>query len=172
MVLLMVFYQTKQLVTLLLKAETRKSRWQELNGINEKAKDLPKRHRFSIGIDHGKEINDGKYAYFVYLENEFSKRKMKKPNLKILSNTTKLQAASTKNENIISAVFYDNNSILSTKKGQIKVSVPAVIMLEENKNSWNLSVTDPTMDKNLKTIEVNTTITCERLKCIQERWLV
>ena len=143
----------------LLNAETRVSKWNELNPINKKIKNLPKEIPvFQLSINHGKNIENGKYAYFVYLENNFSTKKMSNPNFVILSNTRSIQAMSTKDERVISAVFYDDKQKLHTKRGLVQVSAPAIVLLEEHDSYWSICVTDPHMNPELKSIDLFTTI--------------
>ena len=65
-----------------------------------------------------------------------------------------LQATVTKNEKIITAIFFDNNSQLTTKRGKIKVSAPSIIAAEEHETYWSIAITDPTMDHKLGFIDV------------------
>ena len=144
---------------IILNAEKRKSKWTKLHPKNKKKKNLPQEIPvFQLSINHGKNIQNGKYAYFVYLENEFTTKKMSDPDLQILSNTTSLQAAATKDEKVITAVFFDTKSELNTKRGKIKVSAPAIILAEEHETHWSIAITDPTMDPKLTSIDVYATI--------------
>jgi len=126
---------------------------------------------FQLSINHGKNIQNGEYAYFVYLENEFTTNKMSDPDIQILSNTTSLQATATKDEKIITAVFFDTNSELTTNRGKIKVSEPSIILVEEHETFWSIAITDPTMNSELTSIDLYSTIDFNnKLEGALEEW--
>jgi len=143
-----------------LKAEHRTTKWEELNLINRKNKNLPsKTNVLQLSINHGKNISNGTYGYLVYYGDKTAKKAFRKPNIEVLSNTTKLQAAATTSKSIIGAVFYDPSETLKiTKNWELSVSAPSAILLEKIDNHYLLTVTDAEMNKDLTSITIKTTL--------------
>ena len=62
---------------ILLNAKIRASKWKELNPNNKKKENISQEIPiFQLSINHGKNIQNGEYAYIVYLENEFTTNKI------------------------------------------------------------------------------------------------
>ena len=62
---------------ILLNAKIRASKWKELNPNNKKKENISQEIPiFQLSINNGKNIQNGEYAYIVYLENEFTTNKM------------------------------------------------------------------------------------------------
>lgn len=141
-----------------LSAETRKTKWKEINETNKKEKDLPQTEAiFQMHINHGEKVNNGSYAYIVYGGKKQAAAAVSDMPLRIIENSTDIQAISW-GDNYIGASFYNSAKVLKTKEYEIEVSVPCAVLLEKNKGNYTLSVTDAQMDKNLKNIELRTTL--------------
>lgn len=139
-------------------AENRKTKWESINESNKAQKNLPKEATiFQLTINHGQRVNNGTYAYVVYAGKENAQQAFNQMPLTILENTTDLQAVSW-GKSYIGASFYEPSRTLKTEKGEIKVSAPCAFLLEKVEGKWKLTVTDAEMNKDLKYIEVRTTL--------------
>ncbi len=143
-----------------LKAEHRITKWEDLNLINKKNKNLSKNADIlQLAINHGKNVQNGTYGYLVYYGDKSAKKAFKKSNIEVLSNTTKLQAAATTSKSLIGAVFYDVSEKLKIDKNfEISVSAPSSILLEKFDNYYLLTVTDAEMNKNLTSMTIKTSL--------------
>lgn len=107
---------------------------------------------FQLAIDHGQKIVNGSYAYVVNCD---GKATDKLP--KILSNSKDLQAAESFDGKSIGGIFFDAKAVLKSSKGNFSVSAPAVLLVEyTSEEEITISVSDATMNKNLKELTVNT----------------
>ena len=77
--------------------------------------------------------------------------------LKVLENSTDIQAVSW-GDHYIGASFYNPKEVLKVDGAEIFVSAPCALLLEKNEDNWHLTVTDAEMNKELKSIQVRTTI--------------
>ena len=142
----------------MLSAEHRKTRWEEINESNRGLKNLPaEADVFQLSINHGQEVKDGTYAYVVYAGKDEAQKAFNRMPLKILENSIDIQAVRW-SENYIGASFYNPEKTLATEQGEIAVSAPCALMLEKVDNIWRLSVCDAEMNKDLKNIVVRTTL--------------
>ncbi|MFB9058102.1 polysaccharide lyase family 8 super-sandwich domain-containing protein [Mariniflexile ostreae] len=141
--------------------EKRKTKWEAINESNKKHKNLPEEESiFQMYINHGKNVENGHYAYVVYGGKESSDKAFKAIPLNIIENSVDLQAISW-GDDYLGASFYNPNKILKTKETQVKVSAPCALLLEKMDGYYKLSITDAEMNKNLKTITVKTTLPIE-----------
>ena len=65
-----------------------------------------------------------------------------------------IQAAICKDESVLGAVFYRENAKLEKSGIELSVSAPCVLLIERTETGRQLSITDPTMNQNLKEIVV------------------
>lgn len=105
---------------------------------------------FRLYIDHGIAEEEKGYAYMMYTGENAHSIKDNKPI--ILSDTKKLQAVTY--DGTTGAVFYDETEKLDTKKYAVSVSAPAVMLIREEKGSFNIALADP-MQKNKCEITVS-----------------
>ena len=141
-----------------LSTEHRKTKWEEINESNKGRKNMPEEADiFQLNINHGQQVKDGTYAYVVYCGNADAQKAFSQMPLKILENTTDIQAVGW-GENYIGASFYNPEKTLETEKGEIQVSAPCAFLLEKSGNEWYLSVADAEMNRDLKDIVVRTTL--------------
>jgi chondroitin AC lyase len=112
---------------------------------------------FQLHINHGQNVVDGQYAYVVYGGEEKAQKVFSDMPLTILENTIDIQAISW-GDAYIGASFYNPEKVLEVEDSEISVSTPCALLLEKINGTWKLTVTDAQMDKNLKTIEVKTSL--------------
>ncbi|UDQ99356.1 polysaccharide lyase family 8 super-sandwich domain-containing protein [Lentisphaerota bacterium WC36G] len=132
--------------------ENRPEKWSKLATKN-KGKNYPKDvNMFQLAINHGREFKNDTYGYIVNLGNE----KADYSSVKIISNTTELQAVTSADNKVITAVFYNKNAVLKTSSKTITVSEPCTLMIEDGKESGivAISVTDAEMNVKLNNIVV------------------
>lgn len=85
-----------------------------------------------VGINHGKSVEDGSYAYTILpnTTEEGIQAYMKNPKIDILSNTKDLQAVWHKDLKILQAAFFKNGTV-STPGGELTLTVsqPTAVMV-------------------------------------------
>lgn len=132
--------------------ETRKNEWMKRNLSNKGKKNLPETADIlRIWADHGREVKDGTYGYVVYAgeglpakENPFT----------VLRNDVKVQAVQSADKKVLEAVFYSADETLKWQGMNVKVSNPCVLLIENTGKEYKISVTDPTMNVQLKNMKV------------------
>lgn len=132
--------------------ETRKNEWMKRNLSNKGKKNLPETADIlRVWVDHGREVKDDTYGYVVYAgeglpakENPFT----------VLRNDVKVQAVQSADKKILEAVFYSADETVKWQGMNVKVSNPCVLLIENNGKEYKISVTDPTMNVQLKNMKV------------------
>jgi len=134
-------------------AETRNTIWKKLApAVNTAAETtLP---MMQLQIDHGKTISNGTYVYMVSAIGTVPSQLPA-----IISNTTSLQAAAAADSAVIGAVFYNNTQGFSFGNYSYNLSSPVAFLIENyNSDSISITVTDATMNSDLKKTTINTTL--------------
>jgi hypothetical protein len=102
---------------------------------------------FSAWISHGNNPSDAGYEYIVVPAKDLSKfnKWMQKNPLKMIINTSEIQAIFDKNENIFGIAFYKAGYI-SLKEGLIvETDKPCLLLIQgKNNGSYTISISDPT----------------------------
>ncbi len=134
--------------------KNRKTDWVEKNIANKKAKNAPKTANvLQIGIEHGKRPINDTYGYIVYAGKDTPAKDIP---FQVLRNDTMIQAAASKNKEVIEAVFYNaNESLEIAAQSTLSVSAPCVVLLEKAGKFWNISITDAEMNSQLNSITVH-----------------
>ena len=128
------------------KSEKRITGWRKLSEANKNVEENEV-ELFSMWIDHGREVKDGSYAYFVSCDGKVPERLPE-----ILSNTVKVQAARL--GNTVEAVFYDASAKLETPFGAVTVSAPCALAAKFREGKVELAVADGRMNRELRSITV------------------
>jgi hypothetical protein len=137
------------------KTERRATKWDKLANSNKKKHGKSTNcDIFQMWIDHGSKPRNASYAYLVYSGKENPAKVFARPQVKILSNTEDLQAASDASGKVIGAVFYNKAAVLNAGSWKIKVTAPCAVLVEQKGDKLQVSVTDAAMNKNLKVINV------------------
>lgn len=110
-----------------------------------------------IHLNHGRtpdKSSTGSYAYIVKLSckgiDELKHYYESRP-VTILSNTKGLQAVCHNKEQIIQAVFYNSQAILRAGDMELRVNVPAIVMLNKSQpGKLSICISDPCQNSNLK----------------------
>ncbi len=132
--------------------EKRPSKWAKLANDNNKKNCPSSVNIFQLWINHGRKFKNDRYGYIVGLgkaDNDFA-------SLKVISNNTHLQAVKSRDNKIITAVFFDAKSAFKVGSKIIRVSAPCVLMIEidDEKRKTYVSVTDARMNTRLNKIGV------------------
>ncbi len=132
--------------------ETRPNEWLKRNLSNKGKKNLPETADvFRVWVDHGREIKDGTYGYAVYAGKGLP---AKKNPFAVLRNDTLVQAVQSTDKKVLEAVFYSAGETLKWQGIPVKVSAPCVLLVEKEGKGYKISVTDPTMNTQLKEMKV------------------
>ena len=78
----------------------------------------------------------------------------KKHPFDVLRNDTLVQAVQSADRKVLEAVFYSAGETIKWDGKSVEVSAPCVLLIEKEKDGYKVSVTDPTMNTQLKNIEV------------------
>ncbi|MFZ4777146.1 MAG: polysaccharide lyase family 8 super-sandwich domain-containing protein, partial [Terrimicrobiaceae bacterium] len=128
--------------------EKRKTRWRQLGG-NPPNTEETEVDVFQLWIDHGRDVSQGKYAYMAHFGDKVPERLPV-----ILANSTKVQAASSPDGDVVGAVFYDAASKIDTPLGTLAVSAPCVVMLSKASGKVSVIAADAEMTEGLDRIGV------------------
>ncbi len=132
--------------------ETRKNEWMKRNLSNKgKANQPETADILRVWVDHGREVKDGTYGYVVYAGKGLPE---KKHPFDVLRNDTLVQAVQSADRKVLEAVFYSAGETIKWDGKSVEVSAPCVLLIEKEKDGYKVSVTDPTMNTQLKNIEV------------------
>lgn len=132
--------------------ETRKNEWMKRNLSNKGKKNLPETADIlRVWVDHGREVKDGTYGYVVYAGEELP---AKENPFTVLRNDVKVQAVQSADKKVLEAVFYSADETLKWQGMNVKVSNPCVLLIENTGKEYKISVTDPTMNVQLKNMKV------------------
>jgi hypothetical protein len=139
-----------------LSAERRTSKWAKLAKPNETMKDIPPTTDvLQLWINHGREVSSDTYGYMVYAGQEDPARLFAESPVKVLSNTTNLQAACSPDGKVVEAVFFDATATLNAPGHKIKVSAPCALLVEFEPDAVQVTVTDAEMNVQLNEITVH-----------------
>ncbi|MFV0586313.1 polysaccharide lyase family 8 super-sandwich domain-containing protein [Bacteroides reticulotermitis] len=128
--------------------ETQKTDWVKRNLSNRTKKDLPEQvDILRLWIDHSQTPVNDTYGYVVYAGEGLPATELP---FQVLRNDTLIQAAQSKDEKVLEAVFYDSNEKLVSGKTELSVSAPCAVLVDDGK----LTVTDAAMNRDLKEIVV------------------
>lgn len=132
--------------------ETRKNEWMKRNLSNKGKKNLPETADIlRVWVDHGREVKDDTYGYVVYAGEGLP---AKANPFTVLRNDVKVQAVQSADKKVLEAVFYSADETLKWQGMNVKVSNPCVLLIENTGKEYKISVTDPTMDFQLKNMKV------------------
>lgn len=98
---------------------------------------------FSLWFEHGEEPQSETYSYIIIPDKSLQETQeiAKKHGFVIVKNDKNIQAVY--NKNVSAIVFYKAGSVHLTNDLQITVDKAAIILIEESKNGYELSVSDP-----------------------------
>ncbi len=132
--------------------ETRPNEWLKRNLSNKGKKNLPETADIlRVWVDHGREVKDDTYGYAVYAGEGLP---AKKNPFAVLRNDTLVQAVQSTDKKVLEAVFYSAGETLRWQGIPVKVSAPCVLLIEKEGKGYKISVTDPTMNTQLKEMKV------------------
>lgn len=127
--------------------------WASRNFCNQNVEDIicP---ILELHIDHGVSPVAESYSYFIYSGHLHPKEYIDKQLIKVVENTTRLQAIESKDGFIGQAIFYEKLIECEFSRFKVQVSSPSVIMVEEEKAGYYCTVCDVLQDVQLRYIIV------------------
>ncbi len=145
-----------------LKSTTQTGNMQRIYGLGKDT--VYSQEVFSLWINHGTKPQNAGYSYIAVpgMDNKSFKRYIEKIPIKILSNTTKIQAVENSNLQTIGVVFHEAGEF---KSGRFTITVDQPCLLLWNTAKKEFALSDPTAG--LKNIQVH--ISSEDRKIFEER---
>lgn len=134
-------------------ADVRKTNWAALNAENAEAieKEVPV---FTMALLHGENPQNSKYAYWMYCGQQEPETYLKQKPVRVLQNTTAVQAVETQDGSTLQAVVYETGTVCSGTRWRVQAECPAVFMLEETETGILLTVCEPCQDTARETMEL------------------
>ena len=127
-----------------------------------------RKKRNTLGINHGENVKNNKYAYAVFpnIEKENLAKTYQNQPYQILSNTEDLQAVQF--ENYTSIVFHKPATLKIDNTIELSSNVPAILMCKQNYNQLSIAICDPTQKLELGQITVSKATKNDKAKSIRE----
>ena len=130
--------------------ETLKADWVKRNSANKSIKDLPSQvDILRLWIDHAQNPVNDTYGYVVYAGEGMPEVELP---FEVLCNDTLVQAVKSRDGKVIEAVFYQSGVVLDKGDVKLDVSAPCTVLIEDVNGKTTISVTDATMNGELKEI--------------------
>ncbi len=119
--------------------------WYKVNRQSDSPKTEISMDVFKLWIDHGQQPNNASYQYIVVpATTEKEMESQSDRNIKILSNTSELQAVNHTGLSICQAVFYTSGEIQVSENLKIGMDSPGVVMVKTDGSAVKqISVADP-----------------------------
>ncbi|MDK8180189.1 polysaccharide lyase family 8 super-sandwich domain-containing protein [Paenibacillus sp. UMB4589-SE434] len=130
--------------------EARTGSWYDIN--NAQSKDKLTRNYASIAFEHGTNPQAASYEYVLLpgMTTAQTQAYSEQPAVKVLSNTSTVQAVSNKQLGITTANFWSAGSV-----GSINAKSAAAVIMKEDSGELTIAISDPTQKQNTVTIEVH-----------------
>jgi len=130
--------------------ETLFTDWTKRNSANKSVKSLPQKvDVLRLWIDHSQAPKEDTYGYVVYAGEGMPTAKFP---FEVLRNDTLIQAVRSEDGKVIEAVFYRSGVELNKSGVKLEVSSPCTVLIEKREKGIAVSVTDATMNAELKEI--------------------
>jgi chondroitin AC lyase len=125
--------------------EVQTGSWWDINKQSDSPKEEIKLDVFKLWLDHGSKLANASYEYIVVpVVNEQEVISGGNRNVKVLSNTSELQAVKHLGLQILQAVFYKAGEIQVSEKLKLVCDNPGIIMVKMNDEKvTEISVADP-----------------------------
>lgn len=132
--------------------ETKPTDWEKRNLSNKKLSSKPSEvNILRIWTEHGRKPVNDTYGYVVYAGTDVPKGKLP---FEVMSNDTLVQAVRLLDKTVVQAVFYPGNKGLKYKGFSMSVSAPAAVMVKKTDGKYEISVTEATMNPDIKELVV------------------
>ncbi|OHB49007.1 MAG: hypothetical protein A2Y10_01045 [Planctomycetes bacterium GWF2_41_51] len=128
---------------------TQSGKWTDVIGYSS---DKPvSKDVFSLFIDHGTNVKDSGYEYFILPDATAGKTSdfFKSPYVKVLANNRTLQAIQSDKDKCIQIVFYSPGTCQISENSQITTDVPCALMIRKENNKTRIIAADPTRKQQL-----------------------
>ncbi|MGH8882011.1 MAG: polysaccharide lyase family 8 super-sandwich domain-containing protein, partial [Stackebrandtia sp.] len=125
--------------TLSAKREERTGRWRDVNSAG--SVDPVTRRWLTMWIDHGSGPENAAYSYIIAprASRDATRRLAEGSEIRVLSNTSELQAVKARRLDTIAANFWARGRL-----GHVRVSAPCSILIRERDRQLTVAVADPT----------------------------
>ena len=146
-------------------SEKKASNW--YNVLDWLSKKEEEKNIFTLGINHGENVKNNKYAYAVFpnIEKENLAKTYQNQPYQILSNTEDLQAVQF--ENYTSIVFHKPATLKIDNTIELSSNVPAILMCKQNYNQLSIAICDPTQKLELGQITVSKATKNDKAKSVR-----
>lgn len=138
-----------------------KGTWFSVNRQTSSSKEMIIGDVFKLWIDHGKKPVNAGYRYIVFPNSKISDLEsyQKDPWIKVLSNSSDLQAVYNNKQQLAYAVFYNGGQINIPGDLLIRTDSPCILMLALNESGIkSISVSDPSRKLKQVTLTINSPI--------------
>lgn len=132
--------------------EMKPTDWKKMNPSNKNTDKMSKEVKIlRLWVNHGQTPVNDVYGYAVYTGKGMPQSVLP---FEVMRNDIGVQAIRTKDKTIVQAVFYPGNAELKHKDLKLSVSAPCAVMIQKLGSKYRISVTDATMNADLKSISV------------------
>lgn len=132
--------------------EMKPTDWKKMNPSNKNTDKMSKDvNILRLWVNHGQTPVNEVYGYAVYTGKGMPQSVLP---FEVMRNDIGVQAVRTKDKSIVQAVFYPGNAVLKYKDLKLSVSAPCAVMIQKVGGKYRISVTDATMNADLKSIIV------------------
>lgn len=123
---------------------------------------------FSLSMEHGRRPSGASYGYLVLPDADPDRlaASARHPKVRVLSNTTALQAVRDDAHGRVEAAFYEAGALTIGAGRQVRVDQPCMLMMEHRGTAWTVSVADPT--QKLSTIHVTLPMPLSGPECLPD----
>jgi len=146
-------YIINQANNVVVNVDKKEANWNKIIGWSSKKEEA--KNIFTLGIDHGKNVKNDRYAYAVFpnIKKENLFKVDRKQRYQILTNTKETQAVQF--NQYTSVVFHKPGTIKINKTTEISSSVPAILLFKKDKNNLQLAICDPTQKLEFGQIKIS-----------------
>lgn len=132
--------------------EMKPTDWKKMNPSNKNTDKMSKEVKIlRLWVNHGQTPVNDAYGYAVYTGKGMPQSVLP---FEVMRNDIGVQAVRTKDKSIVQAVFYPGDAVLKYKDLTLSVSAPCAVMIQKLGGKYRISVTDATMNADLKSISV------------------
>ncbi|WP_055108599.1 polysaccharide lyase family 8 super-sandwich domain-containing protein [Paenibacillus ihumii] len=129
--------------------EARTGSWKDIN-VSGPADPIT-RNYVSLAVEHGTKPADAAYSYVLLptLSADATRAYSENPDIRILSNTAKVQAVEDTKLGLTGINFWQPGEL-----GRVRAYQPASVMVKEQGDEWTVSVSDPTQTQSKVKVDI------------------
>lgn len=132
---------------------TQTGSWKEINGTGKS--DLISENVFSLWFNHGIDPTDGSYRYIAVPGQSLSsfRNLVEHIDLQVAQNSSTVQAI--RKDNKYGFIFYQKGNVIMDDGLKVSVDKPAIVLIENSNNTYNITVSDPTYTQSELVLSLN-----------------